>query len=156
MNVLRSNATATQVRDQPSHQALINRLCSRLLILVLSMLMSAHAEDPPAAVGPDYIDLEPSFIINYGDPRRIRYLQVSITLRVRDSAAALEVSAHSDAIRNKIILIFSRQSEERIKTSAGRDSIIDQMLRELQDLMLKETGKSHIDRVLFTSLVLQS
>ena len=87
---------------------------------------------------------------------RTRYLQASITLRVRDQAAALEVTAHSDAIRHTIIMLFARQPEEKIRTAAGRDDILEQALRELQDLMLKETGKTLIDRVLFTTFVLQT
>lgn len=125
-------------------------------IAVLGLATAAFAEDPPAAVGPSYVDLEPAFTLNYGDPKRTRYLQASITLRVRDSAAALDVTAHSDAIRHTIIMLFSRQPTEKIKSSAGRDDILDQALRELQDLMLKETGRTLIDRVLFTAFVLQT
>jgi flagellar FliL protein len=66
------------------------------------------------------------------------------------------VTAHSDAIRHTIIMLFSRQSTEKITSSSGRDDILDQALRELQDLMLKETGKTLIDRVLFTAFVLQT
>lgn len=116
----------------------------------------AIANDGAAAVGPSYVDLEPAFTLNYGDPRRTRYLQASITLRVRDSAAALEVTAHSDAIRHTVIMLFSRQPDEKIRTAAGRDEILEQALRELQDLMLKETGRTLIDRVLFTAFVLQT
>ncbi|EAR07365.1 flagellar basal body-associated FliL family protein [Reinekea blandensis] len=127
-----------------------------LLPLIVSLAMSGHLSATPAAVGPSYVDLEPAFTLNYGDPMRTRYLQASITLRVRDQAAALEVTAHSDAIRHIIIMLFARQPEEKIRTAAGRDDILEQALRELQDLMLKETGKTLIDRVLFTSFVLQT
>jgi flagellar protein FliL len=132
------------------------RFYKTFICCVLSAVLAvANAEDPPASTGPDYVDLEPTFTLNYGDPGRIRYLQASITLRVRDTAAALEVTAHSDAIRHTIIMLFSRQPEDKLKTSAGRDDILNQALRELQDLMLKETGEPLIDRVLFTSFVLQ-
>ena len=140
----------------------MNRLMPALRYLLLICLLAAGlintalAEDPPAAVGPSYVDLEPAFTLNYGAPTRLRYVQVTITLRVRDSAAALDVTAHSDAIRHLIIMLFSRQPTEKIKTAAGRDDILEQALRELQDLMLKETGKTLIDRVLFTSFVLQT
>lgn len=128
----------------------------RLAVISFLFVALASAEDPPAAVGPTYVDLEPAFTLNYGDPRRLRYLQTTITLRVRDSMAALDVTAHSDAIRHTLILLFSRQPEDKIRTSAGRDEILEQALRELQDLMMKETGKTLIDRVLFTSFVLQT
>jgi flagellar FliL protein len=127
-----------------------------LSVLLLALSSTSYAEDPPGAVGPSYVDLEPAFTLNYGDPRRTRYLQASITLRVRDSAAALEVTAHSDAIRHTIIMLFSRQPDEKIRSAAGRDEILEQALRELQDLMLRETGKTLIDRVLFTAFVLQT
>jgi len=126
------------------------------VVILLCFLPFATAEDAPAAVGPSYVDLEPAFTLNYGDPRRTRYIQASITLRVRDQTAALDVTAHSDAIRHTIIMLFSRQPTEKIRTSAGRDEILEQALRELQDLMVKETGKTLIDRVLFTAFVLQS
>ena len=54
-------------------------------LLCLLMVSGAGAEDPPAAVGPSYVDLEPAFTLNYGDSRRIRYIQTAITLRVRDT-----------------------------------------------------------------------
>lgn len=127
-----------------------------IMTLFVTMILSASLYAAPAAVGPSYVDLEPAFTINYGDPMRTRYLQASITLRVRDQAAALDVTAHSDAIRHTIIMLFARQPEEKIRTAAGRDDILEQALRELQDLMLKETGKTLVDRVLFTSFVLQT
>lgn len=137
--------------------SVITRLCTSLAAtLLLVAALSAQAADPPAAVGPSYVDLEPAFTLNYGDPRRSRYIQASITLRVRDTAAALEVTAHSDAIRHLIIMLFSRQPDEKVRSSAGRDEILEQALRELQDLMSRETGKTLIDRVLFTAFILQS
>jgi flagellar FliL protein len=116
----------------------------------------AMAADPPAIEGPSYVDLEPSFTLNYGDLSRSRYLQAAITLRVRDQASALEVTVHSDAIRHTIIMLFSRQPEDIIRSSSGRDQILEQALRDLQALMIKETGDALIDRVLFTSWVVQS
>jgi len=128
-------------------------LAYSLTALMFSLTMAA---DPPARVGPSYVALEPTFTLNYGDLNRTHYLQAGITLRVRDQAAALDVTAHSDAIRHAVIMLFSRQPEESIRSSAGRDQILEQALRDLQNLMIKETGKSLIDRVLFTSWVVQS
>lgn len=139
---------------------MLSRFLSKSLrpLVVIAALYAplAIANDGASAVGPSYVDLEPAFTLNYGDPRRTRYLQASITLRVRDSTAALEVTAHSDAIRHTIIMLFSRQPDEKIRSAGGRDEILEQALRELQDLMLKETGRTLIDRVLFTAFVLQT
>lgn len=126
------------------------------LLCLFSAITMVYAEDPPAATGPSYVELEPSFTLNYGTSARLRYIQASITLRVRDSAAALDVTAHSDAIRHQIIMLFSRQTPEQIKSSIGRNEILDQALQELQELMIKETGRPLIDRVLFTDFIVQS
>lgn len=129
-----------------------------ILISFLSLIVQpyAYAEEVAAPIGPSYVDLEPSFTLNYGDSRRLRYIQASITLRVRDHIAALEVTAHSDAIRHIIIMLFARQPADKIRTSVGRDEILVQALRELQDLMIRETGRTLVDRVLFTDFIIQS
>jgi flagellar FliL protein len=124
-----------------------------LTALTFSLAMAA---DPPVVGGASYVDLEPSFTLNYGDLNRTRYLQAAITLRVRDQAAALEVTAHSDAIRHAVIMLFSRQPVDSIRSTEGRDQILEQALRDLQNLMIEETGEGLIDRVLFTSWVVQS
>ncbi|MFQ3229237.1 flagellar basal body-associated FliL family protein [Reinekea sp.] len=130
---------------------------STLLLLLFTIGFSSHlfAEDPPL-LGPSYVELEPTFTLNYGTASRLRYVQASITLRVVDSSAALEVTAHSDAIRHSIILLFSRQTPDDIKSSIGRDAILNDALTELQNLMLKETGRTLIERVLFTDFIVQS
>jgi flagellar FliL protein len=134
----------------------ISYLSSAILLFISLGLSSGVYSADAVAVGPTYVELEPSFTMNYGTANRLRYIQASITLRVRDGEAAIDVTAHSDAIRHSIIMLFSRQTPEQIKSSAGRDNILNQALRELQDLMLKETGRTLIDRVLFTDFVVQS
>lgn len=129
-------------------------IMSWLFIVLLSAAPGVHAED--GVGGPAYVDLEPAFILNYGTPQRIRYVQTTITLRVADQMAALEVTTHSDAIRHAIIMLFSRQPPERLLSIEGRELILEELLAELQALLSKETGNPHVDRVLFTSYIVQS
>lgn len=133
----------------------------RLLGLSLIALLVLNFAGAPLAVAedtekPSYVDLEPAFTLNYGDPTKTHYFQAAITLKARDSVAALEISAHSDAIRHRIIMVFSRQPAENIRSASGRDSILEQTLYELQQLMMEETGSAMVDRVLFTSFFVQS
>ena len=53
-------------------------------------------------------------------------------------------------------MLFARQSEETVRSSAGREEILEQALEAVQALMIKETGEILVDRVLFTSWVVQS
>lgn len=133
------------------------RFVARAISLVfLTATLIVLALGSSAQANPAYVDLEPAFILNYGTPQRIRYVQTTITLRVEDQISALEVTTHTDAIRHAIIMLFSRQPPERLLSIEGRDLILEEALRVLQDLLVKETGKPHIDRVLFTSYIVQS
>ena len=79
------------------------------LLLACMLTNPAWSEDDMTPVGLTYVELEPNFTINYGQGSRLRYLQTSISLMVPSGEAALEVSAHSDAIRHEIIMLISAQ-----------------------------------------------
>lgn len=116
--------------------------------------LPAIAEDT-AASGPTYVELEPSFTINYGEGSRLRYLQTSISLLVPNSTAALEVSSHSDAIRHEIIMLISAQDRETLTSTEGRATLQENLLERIQAYMEQETGAPQVDQVLFTAFVIQ-
>ncbi|ATX75214.1 MULTISPECIES: flagellar basal body-associated FliL family protein [Reinekea] len=132
-----------------------NRFRFFALSCAVSMGFSfAVAADLPP--GTAYVELQPAFTLNYGQTTKVRYLQAAVTLRVRDELAAVVVAVHLDAIRHEIIMLFARQSEETVRSSVGREDILEQALEAVQALMIKETGEILVDRVLFTSWVVQS
>jgi flagellar FliL protein len=116
----------------------------------------SFAEAAETTPGSAYVELQPNFTLNYGQSTKVRYLQAAVTLRVRDDLAAVLVTAHLDAVRHAIIMLFSRQSEETVRSSAGREEILEQALEVIQELMIQETGEVLVDSVLFTSWVIQS
>lgn len=116
--------------------------------------LPAVAEDT-ANSGPTYVELEPSFTINYGEGSRLRYLQASISLLVPNSTAALEVSTHSDAIRHEIIMLISAQDRETLTSTQGRTTLQESLLERIQTYMEQETGAPQVDQVLFTAFVIQ-
>lgn len=134
-------------------------LRNRLRLFALGCVLSTGISFAGAAglpPGTAYVELQPSFTLNYGQSTKVRYLQAAVTLRVRDELAAVVVAVHLDAIRHEIIMLFARQSEETVRSSTGREKILDQALEAVQALMIQETGEILVDRVLFTSWVIQS
>ena len=129
-------------------------LLSLAVMLWFCLSLSVSAEDA-MATGPTYVELEPSFTINYGEGSRLRYLQTSISLLVPDGSAALEVSTHSDAIRHEIIMLISAQDRETLTSTAGRSELQSQLLEQIQSYMEQETGAPQVDQVLFTAFVIQ-
>lgn len=129
-------------------------LLALAVVLSLCLALPASAEDA-TATGPTYVELEPSFTINYGAGSRLRYLQASISLLVPDGSAALEVSTHSDAIRHEIIMLISAQDRETLTSTTGRSELQAQLLEQIQGYMERETGAPQVDQVLFTAFVIQ-
>lgn len=135
-----------------THFATLSGKWLAIIAALTSLLMApVRAEE----AGPTYMDLEPSFTINYGQDNRLRYLQTSISLLVPSNAAALEVSAHSDAIRHEIIMLISAQTRETLTSTSGRNDLQQALLEKIQAYLTLETGAPHVEQVLFTSFVIQ-
>lgn len=130
-------------------------LVASVLVLLLGLLSLPAAAEDATATGPTYVELEPSFTINYGTDSRLRYLQASISLLVPDGTAALEVSTHSDAIRHEIIMLISAQDRETLTSTTGRSELQVDLLERIQAYMEQETGAPQVDQVLFTAFVIQ-
>ncbi len=130
-------------------------LVASVVVLLLGLLSLSAVAEEAIATGPTYVELEPSFTINYGAGSRLRYLQASISLLVPDGAAALEVSTHSDAIRHEIIMLVSAQDRETLTSTAGRSELQVDLLERIQAYMEQETGAPQVDQVLFTAFVIQ-
>lgn len=133
-----------------------SRWIKQTLTVLLAGVLSLGAM--AQTTGPRYVELEPTFTINYGEmiAGRLRYLQASITLQVESSMAALEVNAHADALRHAIIMYMSAQDGETVRSNSGRETMQEALLFELQRIMERETGEPMIEQVLFTFFVVQS
>ncbi|AJQ97747.1 flagellar basal body-associated FliL family protein [Gynuella sunshinyii] len=124
----------------------ICRQFSLILLLLISGLTSAST----------FVDLQPAFIVNYNDGKRLHYLKVEITLQTTDDdMASSEITYHADYLRHKLIMLLSSQKADNFSTIEGKEKIKEEALVSLQEVMVQETGKPMIDKVLFTSFVVQ-
>jgi len=102
-----------------------------------------------------YYPLKPPLIVNYQARGRQRFLQAEISLMSRDSEVISAVELHMPKIRNSLILLFSGQVYEEMQTDEGKEILRHDVLTELQNIMQEEIGKTGIEKVLFTNLVMQ-
>ena len=120
-------------------------------ILMVSLLLLSGL-----ATATSFVDLQPAFIVNYNDGKRLHYLKVEITLQTTDDEmAGSEITYHADYLRHKLIMLLSKQKAENFATIEGKEKIKEEALAGLQEVMMQETGKPMIDKVLFTSFVVQ-
>jgi len=115
---------------------------------------TAHAKAPPKESY--YLPLDPAFVVNFqsGDSRA-RFLQVTLDAVTHDKAVLDEIKKHMPVIRNNLVMLFSSQTYKSLITSQGKEKLRAEALKEIQQVMEKETGKKGVDNVYFTSFVMQ-
>ncbi|WP_278377993.1 MULTISPECIES: flagellar basal body-associated protein FliL [Stutzerimonas] len=102
-----------------------------------------------------YEVLMPAFVVNFSNKGRQRYMQVSIALMSRDQAALDALKVHMPLLRNRLVMLFSSQDFEALKTPVGKEMLRQQATASVQELAQKEIGKLAVEQVLFTNFVLQ-
>lgn len=132
-------------------------LTSLLLLCCLWVTSSVHAEGEE---GQDdllqYIEMKPSFVLNFGDLNpKLRYLKAEISLRVDKRSAAAAVERHMPALRNEVVLLLSRQTDEVMMDTIQREALRMEILKAVQTRMEAEEGTPMIVDLLFTDFIVQ-
>ncbi len=130
-----------------------------LAVIFLSPTSSWAQDEEEGEVAPApraiYIPLKPPFVVNYGGVGRLRYLKAELSVRVASSAGANSIRHHMPYIRNQLILLFSKQTEETLDTQEGKEMLRQEALQEIHAILEEEDGESELIDVYFNQLVLQ-
>ncbi|PCJ14690.1 MAG: hypothetical protein COB04_14690 [Gammaproteobacteria bacterium] len=102
-----------------------------------------------------YVDLYPAFIVNYGGKGRLRFFKTDVTVHLNAESSPDMVEDHLPFIRNNLVLLFSRQTEEALMTREGKEKLRQDALETVQSLLKSELGNETIDNLLFTSFIIQ-
>jgi flagellar protein FliL len=102
-----------------------------------------------------YQDIKPPFVVDLQDAGRQRYVQISVSLMTRDQKVMDAVVENLPLIRNNLVMVFSAQDINDLKTIDGKEALRQLALEEVQSIMTQEIGKAGIEQVLFTNFVLQ-
>jgi flagellar FliL protein len=124
-------------------------------VWALAQEADASSDTAPASVSTTYIPLAPPFVVNYGGKGRLKYLKAEMSVRVDDMESANSVRHHMPLIRNNLVMLFSRQSEEDVSTQEGKERLRKTALQEINDLITAEDGKSGVVDVYFNNLIIQ-
>lgn len=118
------------------------------------LMKPSHAESKPLGP-PQYIALEPAFIVNLADPGAVRYLQADVQLLTRDPDTAAAISLHTPIIRNRLLLLFGQQTSQQLTGRSGKERLQAQALAEVRAVLKAQHAAAKVDALLFTSVVIQ-
>ncbi len=122
---------------------------------------SAPAGEAAADAGthkaaPLYYKFDPAFVVNFGSPGNVRYLQIMIEAMSRDAKVMDELKIVEPAIRNDLMLLFSSQQYEDLLTQDGKEKLRKATLDSVRKALAAEGGNPEgLESVYFTSLVIQ-
>jgi len=136
----------------------IKRLTALFCLLFFASLAQAQDDAeggealPASAI---YIPLKPSFVVNYGGPGALKYIKADITVRVKDSVTANQVRYHQPYLRNNLVLLLSKQTDESIDTQEGKEILRQAALAEVHAVMQLEEGASGVVDLYFDNFIVQ-
>ena len=104
-----------------------------------------------------YVELKPTFVTNFGvsDTGHLRYVKADVTVRVMTNDGEYAARYHLPALRNRIVMLLSRQDESTISSAAGRETIKAEAIQELREVLEHEEGDGFIEDLLFTNFIVQ-
>jgi flagellar FliL protein len=119
----------------------------------LCLAQVAAAQGMPKSV---YVDITPSFITNYDEGARLKYLKARVSLKV-EAESEMIIYHHLPSIQNALVMLFSSQAEENLTSTVGRESLRREALEEVQRVMLtlENGGNEKIEELYFTDFVVQ-
>jgi len=125
-------------------------------LIALLAIAPVRAEDPPpAAPSVTYTEMRPAFVVNYGGPGRLKYLKADITVVTSSSDATDAAEHHMPLIRNALVTLLSRQTDEAVTTPVGQEQMRQDATQAVKELFQQEVGHPVIDDLLFLNFIYQ-
>lgn len=120
---------------------------------VLLWASAAAAQEKPPSY---YLDIRPSFVTNYDEGARLKYLKARVSLKVVEEEAE-KIMHHMPSIQNALVILFSSQAEENLTSTVGRESLRREALEEVRQVMamLERQGNQLIEDLYFTDFIVQ-
>lgn len=142
----------------------MSRVLRYMALVFVCLPMLVQAQDEEGAEGAEgampvksavYVPLQPPFVVNYGGKGRLKYLRAELSVRVADSELANSIRHHLPFIRNELVLLFSRQTEEVVNSTQGREALRKKALEAVKGVVLAEDELEGVEDLFFTNFVVQ-
>lgn len=133
-------------------------LTQSIIILSLCLSCSVFAEEAKESVAHKlaYFTLQPDITTNfYTKGKKLGYIQIRVDVMVSSDADLPIIERHQPLIRDTIVELLGEESEDKIKSLSGRKDIRKQLVENINNILLPETGRKVIVDLLFTKYMYQ-
>jgi len=123
----------------------------KFLVLFCCLLSLSSVFSPVKAAEYVYFGFEPQIVTNYvAVKKKMGYVRLTVELMIEGPGNFEVVEHHSPLLRDAIITIIGKQTEDKVKSIKGRAEILKQCEDKVKSLLVKETGKPLVKKLLFT------
>ncbi|WP_448213094.1 flagellar basal body-associated protein FliL [Colwellia sp. MEBiC06753] len=102
-----------------------------------------------------YVPMPRPFRFNVPGAARDRFVEIRVQLLVRGADNEEEAKKHVPLIESTLLSVFSISNADDLATSAGKTSLKQKALAEVQRVLTDITGDKVVEKVLFTGFVMQ-
>jgi flagellar FliL protein len=95
------------------------------------------------------------FRFNVPGAARDRFVEIRVQLLVRGGDNEETTKKHIPLLESTLLGVFSKANADDLATSAGKTSLKQQSLTEVQAVMKDISGQPTVEKVLFTGFVMQ-
>lgn len=95
------------------------------------------------------------FTVNLQPEERNQYLQVGLTIKIRDTDVSAEIDRLMPEIRNRILLLLTSKTATDISSLTGKQQLSTEITKEIRKTLDSEILREEVMDVLFTSFVIQ-
>ena len=116
---------------------------------------STETGDPGSLGSALYVPMPRPFRFNIQGSARDRFVEIRVQLLVRGSDNEETSKKHIPLIESTLLATFSLANADDLSSSAGKTSLKQKSLIEIQKIMKDVEGKKVVEKVLFTGVVMQ-
>ncbi|HUI61608.1 MAG TPA: flagellar basal body-associated FliL family protein [Steroidobacteraceae bacterium] len=109
-----------------------------------------------APMPPNYLALDPPFVVNFEGEQTVRFLQITVQLMSRNPQTIELLKSNDPVVRDQLLLLFGSQKYSQLATREGKESLRRQALESVRSVINSAGGHPEsVEAVYFTSFVMQ-
>lgn len=119
----------------------------------------ADEEESEPLAPPQYLSLDPKFVVSFQNQKNARFMQFSLEVMSRDGQAIEDIKTHMPVIRSSLLMLFGSQEYEAIASREGKEQLLMEATKDINAVLQKIAGKTELETVVeaayFNSFVIQ-
>lgn len=116
-------------------------------------------EESKPSAPPQYLSMDPKFIVSFGNQSKARFMQFSLEVMSRNAEVIEQIEAHMPVIRSSLLMLFGTKGYEEMITREGKEKLLSEATADINTSLQKLLGKTEllatVEAAYFNTFVIQ-